>query len=391
MTGDRGTAVEAGDTFDVAVVGAGPAGTSAALRLARAGLAVVILDKAETPRYKTCGGGLAPRARRLLGLDLGECIEQECAADLHLLDSGLSFQVDPEVAMVAMTMRADLDQRLLEEAMRAGAALRAPCELRRLERRPEGIVLHCSRGVLAASYVVAADGAGGPTAGLAGWRKRPRSVPALESEISVDAETLDRFSGRARFDLEVPPHGYSWVFPKRRHLSVGCLSRRPRQVALREALDRYLARLDIHPIEREDHGFAIPVFPRPGPPARGRVLLTGDAAGLADPVTCEGISHAILSAQLAADALVDHHRSPDRVHRAYERALRSEILSELRLARLLARALYDFPGLRRAVFRHAGDPICRAVARVGSGRATYRGLLARPGPYLKLTRRLLPF
>ncbi len=387
--GDRQAAIESRDRFDVAVVGAGPAGTSAALRLARAGLAVVVVDKAKPPRYKTCGGGLVPRAYRLLGLELAGSIERKCGADLHFLDAGLSFSVDLEDSMVTMTMRADLDQLLLEKAVEAGASLRAPWELQRLERRADGLVLHSRQGSLAAGYVIAADGAGGPTAGLAGWKERPRMAPAIESEISVDPATLERFSRRARFDLDAVPYGYSWVFPKREHLSVGCLSLRPRQLGLRRALDGYLARIGITPQRRDDHGFAIPFEPRSRRLARGRVLLTGDAAGLADPVTYEGISNAVLSAQLAADAVAHHHRRPDRVRRAYEGALRSEILSELRLARLVAYGLYGFPRLRQALFRRAGDSICRALGQVFTGRATYRGLLGRPANYVKLFRRLL--
>ena len=108
-----------------------------------------------------------------------------------------------------------------------------------------------------------------------------------------------------------------------------------------------------------------------------------------DPVTCEGISNAILSGRLAAEAIAAHRDRPDRVHRSYHRALRAQILSDLRLARLLALLLYQFPRLRRSVFRRAGAPICRAVGEVVAGRTDYRGLLAHPRSYLKLFRLLL--
>ena len=389
MGNPPGSAAGGGGRFDVAVVGGGPAGATAALDLALAGLDVAVVDKASPPRYKTCGGGLVLRARRLLDDDLAGCIERQCDAELNLLDSGQSFAADLEHPMVTMTMRAELDRRLLDRALAAGARLRAPWALRDLEQTAGGWRLHAAAGSLQAAYVIAADGAGGRVAALAGWRRPLRLIPALESEISVDAATFERFSKLARFDLDTVPHGYAWVFPKRRHLSVGCLSLRPREVRLKSALTDYLARLGIRPEGREDHGFGIPIAPRARPLARRRVLLTGDAAGLVDPLTCEGITNAIASAKLAAEAIVRHRGEPNRVHAAYDRALRKEILPELRTARLLAFALYELPRLRTWVFRRAGASICRSVCRVAVGQTTYRGLLGRPANYLRLVRRLL--
>ncbi len=119
------------------------------------------------------------------------------------------------------------------------------------------------------------------------------------------------------------------------------------------------------------------------------MLLTGDAAGLVDPLTCEGISHAIASGRLAAEAIVRHGGRCERVHRAYDRSVRSEILPELRRARALAHLLYGFPRLREAVFRRAGDALCRTLSRIGSGSATYRELLGRPTNYSRLLGRLV--
>ena len=147
-------------------------------------------------------------------------------------------------------------------------------------------------------------------------------------------------------------------------------------------------RIGIRPERREDHGFAIPVAPLARRLARGRVLLTGDAAGLVDPLTCEGISNAIASAGMAAAAIVANPGRPELVRQAYERSLRREILPELRLARALARLLYGFPRLRQAAFRRAGDALCHVMAQASAGDSTYRGLLGRPANYLRFVRRL---
>jgi flavin-dependent dehydrogenase len=118
------------------------------------------------------------------------------------------------------------------------------------------------------------------------------------------------------------------------------------------------------------------------------VLLAGDSAGLADPVTAEGISHAIASGQIAARALLGGRLEPGAVARDYRRGLECEILRELRLARPLAQLLYHHPRLRRLVFRRAGKSICPAITDVIVGQSSYRRLLGSPANYFKLLRRV---
>src|SRR5205823_68793 len=110
-----------------------------------------------------------------------------------------------------------------------------------------------------------------------------------------------RHAGIARFDFGAIRAGYAWVFPKRAHLTVGVLSCARRVPDLKAALARYAASLGLVPAAPpEVHGSLIPVRPRPGGFARGRVLLAGDAAGFVDPVLCEGITHAVASGRAAA-------------------------------------------------------------------------------------------
>jgi geranylgeranyl reductase family protein len=370
----------------VVVVGAGPAGSTCALKLARSGLGVAVVDKHPPPRYKACGGGLIGRARELAGVDLAGIVERECkAAEVNLLHARLRFRVERNEPLVSMTMRDRLDRRLLEAAIEAGAELIAPCELTGIESSGGERIVCTDGGTLRARYVVAADGALSRTAQAAGWERNLRGIPAIESEIRVDAASFERLRDCARFDFELLPHGYAWVFPKREHLSVGCLTTERGTRGLKQHLERYIALLDLSRIEeRKDHGFVIPVAPRSRVLARDGVLLTGDAAGFADPVTCEGISHAMASGGLAAEAIGAHVSDPRRVEECYQRTVAREILSELRIARLLARVLYDRHRLRVAIFRRLGRPLCEAFAEIISGRASYRGVFCKPANYFKL-------
>lgn len=376
--------------FDVAVVGAGPAGAVAAREVARAGLAVCLVEREALPRYKTCGGGLVRRAARGIEVELDGAIERDVhAIELQLLDARLGFRVEREEPLVRMAMRAQLDARLCDAAREAGAELVSECRVEGLDEERGALVLRTSRGDVRARYAIGCDGALSALARLAHFPPHPHSVPALESELCVPRERFERFASSARFDFGGIERGYAWVFPKREHLSVGILSTRRGARELKAELERYLARLGIEPIEaREDHGFVIPIAPRPGPPMRGRVMLCGDALGLADPITCEGISNAIRSAQLAAEAVASAFDEPERVARHYRRALGREILPELRRARLLARLLYDHPRLRAALFRRAGGALCEAMARVVAGETSYARLLHDPRKLFALARRI---
>jgi len=377
----------ASDTiYDVAVVGSGPAGATAALHLARAGRRVALIERETIPRYKTCGGGVVGRAFKHLPKGVAIPVEQACAsAEAGFLESGMRFRVRREAPIVSMTMRSELDRALAAAAVLSGAELLAPCALSDLRQDAESVEIDTSRGVLRARFVIGADGVLSTVARKAGWKRAPRTIGALEVEARVPAEIHARFAGVARFDFEAMEAGYGWVFPKREHLSCGILTMRRGAGGLHEALDRYLERAGVAPVIAEErHGYVIPVRPRPGGFVRGRVLLAGDAAGLADALTGEGISIAMASGRLAAEAILEGE--PSRVQRAYERSLRREILGELRWGRVLAWITYRHPRLLRKLLRRRGQAFCERLTDVYLGERTYRSMLTRPSSYWRLLR-----
>ncbi len=374
--------------FDVAVVGTGPAGASAARDLAARGCRVVLLETETLPRYKTCGGGLVHRAIRWLPFDISDAVERDChRADLHLAKSGLHFRTRRERPVVVMTMRDRFDCRLTQEAVESGAELWQGCPLIGLAADPRRLLLETARGSVSADWVIAADGAHSPTARAAGFAPNRGLIPALECEVKVPPEIFDRFSSAARFDFEIVPEGYAWVFPKRDHLSMGVLSMTRRKAGLKVWFERYLSHLAIDRIESCDrHGFVIPVQPRPGGFVGGRILLVGDAAGLAEPVTGEGISFSIRSGQLAARALAQGGLQQSQVGARYTGFLRDEILGELRLGRMVAWLAYRRSKLWARLLRIYGDRLCESLTDVMMGECSYREIARSPRSYLELLR-----
>lgn len=378
--------MEAIKCHDVAVIGAGPAGCSAALALARSGHDVVLLEKAALPRYKTCGGGLLHRAFRLLPPEVELAVEKPFhSVALNFLGSKWNYVVERPQPMVHMTMRADLDCLLARQAAEAGARVVESCPVRHLDEQAGFVEITSDREKFRAKFVIAADGVHSVTAKAAGWPALPALAPALEYEIHLPDEDFARFSQRPRFDFNCIDAGYAWVFPKRTHLSVGILSTHRVSNELQTKLAEYLNLIGINRIEKtEKHGFLIPIAPRPGPLARGRVLLVGDAAGLVDPVMAEGISHAILSGQLAAAALSESRLDVSLVNRRYQALLEENILRELRAGRFLARLLYHHPGIRDIAFRLNGQKLCEFVADVVMGERNYHEAVKNPASALKL-------
>ena len=372
--------------YDVAVVGAGPGGSAAALALSRGGLRVAILERAVLPRYKTCGGGLLGRTRDLLPLDVRAVLERECFfAELHHHAPALSFATQRERAVVSMVMRDRFDHLLTAAAQEAGATLLAGAPVVSVGARADGVELKTKAGAVSARFVIAADGVGSVVARLCGLPELRHVIPALECEVTVDAARFEKFRHSARFDFGLTPHGYAWVFPKRAHLSIGVLTTRRGSCNLNGEYARYLAHLGLTgPLKEERHGFMIPLRPRAGMFDAPRVLLIGDAAGLADPLLAEGISGAIRSGQLAAQAILENGFDDRAVRRAYRAHLHATLVPELRIARVFARMIYDFPRVRSWLLTRHGQRLSELLTRVVMGETSYRETVRRPGTYWKL-------
>jgi flavin-dependent dehydrogenase len=233
--------------------------------------------------------------------------------------------------------------------------------------------------------VIAADGANSLVARKAGAAGLRNVVPALECEVTLSSGQMDPWMQTARFDFGFVPSGYAWVFPKRDHLSIGVLTTKRGAANLPEEYRRYLDHLGIGtPLHEERRGYIIPCRPRARMFDTPRVLLVGDAAGLVDPVTAEGITAGILSGQLAARAIVEGECEPRNVQRRYRATLQAGLLKELRIARWLARVLYDHPKLRAGLLKRHGQRMSELITRIVTGETTYSAALSRPGNYLKL-------
>ncbi|HVU32965.1 MAG TPA: geranylgeranyl reductase family protein [Opitutaceae bacterium] len=375
--------------FDVAIVGAGPAGGAAALALGGTGLRVLVVEKAVPPRYKTCGGGVLWRAIKLLPLDVRSVVERECrTAELVHHNPSLRFFCRREHPVVCMVMRSRFDHLLLTAAMNAGGVeVRPETTVTDVHPGGDAVCLVTDSGEIHARHVIAADGANSIVARKTGRPELRGVFPAFECEATFSEDAMAPFMEAARFDFGLVPAGYGWVFPKRNHLSVGVGTTRRGAANLPASYRTYVDRLGLGTaLTEERHGYMIPCRPRDGLFGVPRILFTGDAAGLADPVTAEGITAGILSGQLAARAILAAGNDPARAGREYRTALQRELLADLRIARRLAWLLYDRPRWAAALLSRHGQGMSELMTRVVTGECTYRDAVRRPGHYLRLLR-----
>lgn len=374
--------------LDVAIVGAGPAGASAALALGGRGLRVGLIEKAVPPRYKTCGGGVLRRAIALLPLDVRAAVEREChVAEFVHHGPHMRFVCERERPIVSMVMRDRFDHLIATAAVQAGAQLFAGTTVQAIALEPDTVHLVTSAGEFRARFVIAADGANSLVARKTGQRELRGVFPAFECEVTLAPEAMEPLMRTARFDFGLVPAGYGWVFPKRGHLSIGVGTTRRGAANLPENYRRYLDALGIGmPLHEERHGYLIPCRPREGMFDTHRVLFAGDAAGLADPVTAEGITAGIFSGQQAARAILEGGFAERAVKQCYRASLEKTLLAELRIARWLAWVFYECPRLRTALLSRHGQGMTELMTQIVTGETSYRAVIRRPGNYLKLFR-----
>src|SRR5215218_7623445 len=171
------------ERFDVIVVGAGPAGSTAAYRLAREGASVLLVDRAVFPRDKPCGGGLTMRAVRQLPFSVEPVVEDRTRPVEFGLDFGSHFERSTEEPLVLMTQRTRLDAFLAEQAANAGADLRDGVAVKGVELTAGGVEAQLDGSRVAADVLLGADGVNGVTARAAGLDGGRDYGVALEANV----------------------------------------------------------------------------------------------------------------------------------------------------------------------------------------------------------------
>jgi geranylgeranyl reductase family protein len=358
-------------SFDAAVIGGGPAGCTAAHGLARRGARVAIVDGSH-PREKACGGGVTGRALDLLSKEAvrtvagGQPIDR---AVFEVDDRRAAFRLDEPIMRVFA--RESFDRTLLDAAIEAGSTF-VPSRATAIERDAGGWIVRTSAGRIRARWLVGADGPSGIVRKQV-FRPFQRSQLSIAAGSFVDAADVSEIV--VRF-VDSPP-GYLWSFPRRDHLAVGVCAQADEGTPgdLHKAADRWLdAYAAARGRSRRRYAWPIPSLGTADldqeRPAGNRWMLAGDAAGLVDPITREGIFFAVQSGAAAAASLSNHDPA-----REYADSVRDEIHAELKRAARLRAAFFQ-PRFTRLLIDalNASADIRRVMIDLIAGRQPYATL-----------------
>lgn len=355
-------------TYDCIVVGAGPAGGSAAYHLAQRGHSVLLLEKCPLPRFKPCGGLVDDRVADWFDFDFSPAISTTVSRGRSVMDGDGAVHAVEYPRPVWMVHRAVFDDFIVQQARKRGAEIVDGTPA--LSATPDelGWLLTTPNGSLQGRYVIAADGAKGPMARWLGFHERAVEIAgALDLEIRAQTTPEPLLQFQFYNDL----YGYAWNFPKADTLSIGVGAWQKPARPLRHTLAEYVASFDLEIGQGTLAGHPLLLWNGDQTLHTYHAVLAGEAACLVDPVSGEGICPAIFSGMKAAESVSRALSGDDTALPAYTTTIQRELGRRMAVARVHSRKVYGALGDTRA--DPPAPPAMQAsVDKLAKGEITYQ-------------------
>ncbi|MGB7251550.1 MAG: geranylgeranyl reductase family protein [Phormidesmis sp.] len=361
-------------TYDCIIVGAGPAGASAAYQLSRKGHQVLLLEKASLPRYKPCGGGVSPEIADWFDFSFEPVISQKVTRARYTWKLGEVIEADLETP-IWMVRRNEFDHHIVKQAQAEGTVLRDNTKV-------VGIAFVGGRWqvtthqneIVEGQYLIAADGGRGPMAKWLGFAERQTSIAgAIEIEPKLAVED----GHVVHFEFGLLKNGYVWNFPKSDGYSIGsgafCTNQRKGRDLVQPMVD-YAAAFGVDGASEQKHGHPVCLWDGDQRLHAQNALLAGEAACVVDPFTAEGIRPSIFTGVKAAEAIALALQGDPTALADYSQLIATELGSEMRLAARVAKAFYTAPHLSYRAILHQPSAT-RAMGKIFTGELKYADMV----------------
>ncbi len=362
--------------YDCIVVGAGPAGASAAYHLSKQGYKVLLLEKASLPRYKPCGGGVSPEIAQWFDFDFEPVISQKVTRARYTWKLGEAIEADLGTP-IWMVRRNEFDHYIVQQAQAKGAVLQDGTKATGIEFVGGYWQVSTSKGeTLEGQYLIAADGGRGPMAKWLGFAERKASIAgAIEIEPKVAVEN----GHVVHFEFGLLRNGYVWNFPKADGYSIGsgafCTNQRTGQDLVQPMVD-YAGAFGVDSAGEQKHGHPVYLWDGDQRLHTQNAVLAGEAACVVDPFTAEGIRPSIFTGVKAAEAIAEALSGNPTALADYTQIIATELGSEMRLAARLAKAFYTAPHLSyKAILNQPSAT--RAMGKIFTGELKYADMVQK--------------
>jgi geranylgeranyl reductase family protein len=329
--------------YDCIIVGAGPAGGSAAYHLAKRGRSVLVIEKESLPRYKPCGGGVSPQVAQWFDFDFTPAISLKVNAIRYTWEMGDPVDASLENSEPIWMVRRDVfDHFLVQQAQRQGAELKDGLEATGIEFKTDRWQVSTADGAFHGQYLIAADGTRGPVGNWLGFKKRKRRLAgALEAEAEVQDGTQV-----IHFDFGMVKNGYIWNFPKADGYSLGVGTFRGGEAQdFKKILTEYANSFGVSLSDCKQYGHPIGLWDGEQPLHTQNAVLAGEAACVVDPFTAEGIRPSMFSGVKAAEAIDQALSGQANALEHYTAIINTEWGQEMAWAQRLAQVFYRVPNI----------------------------------------------
>ncbi|MEO1590432.1 MAG: geranylgeranyl reductase family protein [Cyanobacteria bacterium J06632_22] len=332
--------------FDCIIIGAGPAGATAAYHLARCDRRVLLLEKAKLPRYKPCTGAVSPSVVQWLPVDFSPAIDFKTRRVRYTWKLADAVEAELETEPIWMVQRSVFDAFLVEQAASQGAAVQDGTPVIGISKTDQGWQVMLPNGAQTARYLIAADGAVGSTAAWLGFKTlKARQATVLEVPVTTSPPPSAVYPA-INFEFGLVKQGCAWSFPKQGGVALGVTRfvggdlNQPQQLlsdyATALGLDASQGTFYRHPLQLWQGRRALHTH---------QALLVGEAAGLVDPLAAEGIRPAMYSGTRAAEAIDRALAGASDALATYTETIHTEWETDIQWAQRIASVFFRVPNI----------------------------------------------